>query len=311
MSFKPKRHIGRPPSAMKRMLHSVLGGSTVAILRLQRFANRKKAANFIGGFLRRVGPWLPEHRIGRANLAAAFPEKSAEEIERILVGVWDNLGRVAGEFAQIDRMTIAGPASPEGMDIAYDAVTVGRIDEIISTKRPRLFFAAHLANWELPAMIAHHLKIDASILYRPPNIRAASDAILKIRAGCMGTLVPSGFDAPIRLARALENGTHAGMLVDQHDIRGVDVTFFGRPCKASPLLGQLARHFDCPIHGLRVVRQPDGNSFWGEVTEPVAVPRDAEGLIDVRGTMQAVTAVVEAWVREHHDQWLWLHRRWR
>jgi len=39
--------------------------------------------------------------------------------------------------------------------------------------------------------------------------------------------------------------------------------------------------------------------------------RDAQGRIDVQGTMQAITDVVEAWVREHPQQWLWLHRRWR
>jgi len=27
--------------------------------------------------------------------------------------------------------------------------------------------------------------------------------------------------------------------------------------------------------------------------------------------MQAITAVVEGWVREHPEQWLWLHHRWR
>ena len=54
--------------------------------------------------MRRIGPWLPEHRIGRANLVAAFPEKSPAEIERILRGVWDNLGRVGAEFAHIDRL---------------------------------------------------------------------------------------------------------------------------------------------------------------------------------------------------------------
>jgi KDO2-lipid IV(A) lauroyltransferase len=27
--------------------------------------------------------------------------------------------------------------------------------------------------------------------------------------------------------------------------------------------------------------------------------------------MQAVTDVIEGWVREFPDQWLWLHRRWR
>ena len=35
------------------------------------------------------------------------------------------------------------------------------------------------------------------------------------------------------------------------------------------------------------------------------------GQIDIQGTMQAVTSVVESWVREYPDQWLWLHRRWR
>ena len=54
--------------------------------------------------MRRIGPWLPEHRIGRANLTAAFPEKSDAEIEEILRGVWDNLGRVGAEFAHLDRL---------------------------------------------------------------------------------------------------------------------------------------------------------------------------------------------------------------
>ena len=38
---------------------------------------------------------------------------------------------------------------------------------------------------------------------------------------------------------------------------------------------------------------------------------DATGQIDVQGTMQAITNVVEGWVREYPEQWLWLHRRWR
>ena len=68
--------------------------------------------------MRRVGPWLPEHKIGRENLAAAFPDKSPQEIETILAGVWENLGRVGAEFAHLDRMTISTsdrPARPTPM----------------------------------------------------------------------------------------------------------------------------------------------------------------------------------------------------
>ena len=50
-----------------------------------------------------------EHRIGRANLAAAFPEKSPAEIEIILRGVWDNLGRVGAEIAHLDHICAGDP----------------------------------------------------------------------------------------------------------------------------------------------------------------------------------------------------------
>ena len=41
------------------------------------------------------------------------------------------------------------------------------------------------------------------------------------------------------------------------------------------------------------------------------MPRGADGQIDVAGATQAMTTVVESWVREHPGQWLWMHRRWR
>jgi len=88
------------------------------------------------------------------------------------------------------------------------------------------------------------------------------------------------------------------------------VIFFGRRCKANPLLARLAHHFDCPIHGVRVIRL-GGRRFRGELTEALNVPRDPDGRVNIERTMQVITSVVEQWVREHPEQWLWLHRRWR
>ena len=126
----------------------------------------------------------------------------------------------------------------------------------------------------------------------------------------MGTIVPTERDAPLRLARLVESGCHAGMLIDQYYVKGVDVTFFGRTTKCNPLLARLAAHVDCPIHGVRVIRLP-GHRFRLELTDEIARARDAADNVDVQGTMQAVTNVVESWIREYPDQWLWLHRRWR
>ena len=98
----------------------------------------------------------------------------------------------------------------------------------------------------------------------------------------MGTLVPTDLDAPFRLARVLEGGGHVAMLVDQHYQNGVEVTFFGRRCKANPFIARLARHVDCPIHGTRVVRLPDRHRFRVDLSEAIEPRRDGEGKVDVK-----------------------------
>jgi KDO2-lipid IV(A) lauroyltransferase len=299
---------------MKRRLRragdAVVGFLAVGAIRFMRLFTPNWISNFAGRAMRRLGPWLPEHRVGQDNLRAAFPEKSDAEIEEILRGVWENLGRVAAELAHIDRLWDYDPARQRRgrmMDSDESETIVGRLRD---DGKPALVFAAHLANWELAAVTAKQYGLDSVVVYRRPNIKTLSDEIVRLRAGCMGTLVHTSLDAPIKLLDALQRGQHVALLVDQYNVKGVDVTFFGRRTKANPLLARLVRNHECPIHGARVVRHPS-NRFRVEMTEEIAPVRDAEGGIDVQGTMQAITDVVEGWVREHPEQWLWVHRRWR
>ncbi len=300
----------RTGARLRHVAHATAGALTALVLKVMRLFERRRSAAIAARVLRRVGPWLPEHRVARDNLVAAFPEKSAEEIDRILSLAWDNLGRVAGEFAHIDRFRVNDPDRPGPFDIDYDTASRDRFYRLRDSGRPALVFAAHLGNWELPARVAAAHGVDAAILYRPPGIPGAAEAIATLRAKSMGTLVPTGPDAPFRLATLLERGATVAMLVDQHSSRGVEVTFFGRRCFANPTLARLARHFDCPIHGTRIIRLP-GDRFRAELTEAITPVRRPDGQIDVEGTMQAITAVIEGWVREHPEQWLWMHRRWR
>jgi KDO2-lipid IV(A) lauroyltransferase len=302
-------------TAIRRRLKSagdaMLGHAFVGMIKLLRVVDRKRMAGVASAVMRTVGPRLKEHGLAREQLVAAFPEKSPAEIEGILTGVWDNLGRVAAEFAHIDRLHILDPDRPGPEDIVYDQRTFDLFHQLRLDGKPALLFTSHLANWELSAYVAAAYQLDLHILYRRPNIAAVDDAVRQSRAGIMGTLVATGLDAPVKLARVLESGGHVAMLVDQHYVRGVDVTFFGRTCKANPFLAQLAQHVDCPIHGARIVRLPDRNRFRIDLTEAIAPARDADGRVNVAGTMQVITSVVEGWVREHPEQWLWLHRRWR
>src|SRR5712672_3062438 len=83
---------------------AAVGALTIALLRTTRYFDPDKTASFFGRASRIIGRRLREDRIGRENLKAAFPEKSPEEIEKILNGVWDNLGRIGAEFAHLDHI---------------------------------------------------------------------------------------------------------------------------------------------------------------------------------------------------------------
>ena len=60
----------------KKLLDATIGAVAVGLLRAVKRIRREHAANFAGAFMRKVGPLVPEHRIGRNNLRSAFPEKS-------------------------------------------------------------------------------------------------------------------------------------------------------------------------------------------------------------------------------------------
>src|ERR1700744_5312227 len=106
--FKPRLR-----DALKPLGEAAVGAITIGLLRTTRYFDPVKTANFFSRAAGLIGPRLREQRIGRANLTAAFPEKSPEEIERILAGVWDNLGRIGAEFAHIDRIWDYEEAHPE------------------------------------------------------------------------------------------------------------------------------------------------------------------------------------------------------
>ena len=286
------------------LLDRLIGGLVAFLLRLLARADPDRASDFCGRVMRRVGPWLPAHRTGQANLRAAFPDQDAQWIEATLRGAWENLGRVAGEYVHLGQIW----QRPDRIE--FTAASTAAFETLRDDGKPALVFAAHLGNWEMPALTAPSHDMPSAVVYRMPNNRAVAGQIEAIRGGLMGRLIRARPEAVFEMAAALDQGAHLGMLADQHFSRGVVVTFFGRPCFANPAIARLARQFDCPVAGARAVRLPD-HRFRLECTGPLVLPRDENGKINVQAATQYITTIIEGWVREHPEQWLWFHRRWR
>jgi KDO2-lipid IV(A) lauroyltransferase len=278
-------------------------------MNLVRRLGRERALRFVGGMFRLVAPLTREHRMARASIAAALPEKSEAERAAILRGAWENFAAVVVEFVFLEELAAEfDPTHPtEGM------VTVSGLDHFVALRddgKPAVIIAAHLANWEILGVVAQKFGLRTVLPFRAPgNIHLAEDVLAK-REALMGTLVESGRGASFEIAAALDRGEHLGMLVDQRLSRGLDVPFFGRPAQTNPLPAKFARQYDCPVHGARAIRLPGGRLHL-ELTPPIELPRDAEGLIDVEAATLAINRIVEGWVREYPGQWFWLHDRWR
>ena len=137
----------------------------------------------------------------------------------------------------------------------------------------------------MPAICAARFGLDATAVFRAPNDPAIARVLHEIRSETMGGLEAARQGAAFAMQGALEKGGHLGMLIDQHFTRGVIVDFMGRPALVNPILGKFARRFDCPVHGVRVIRLPN-HRFRLQLT-PAARPAARSRRADQRAGRHA------------------------
>jgi Kdo2-lipid IVA lauroyltransferase/acyltransferase len=266
-------------------------------------------ASALGGALaRHIGPWLGISKRARRNLSAALPELSAREIERVLRGMWDNLGRVAAEYPHLRRIRIFPPGVSQKGWGRVETSGIEHLDRAIAAGRPVIIFGGHLGNWEIAARAAGQYGIDVAQIYRAANNPLVDRMIARFR-GTGSEFIPKGAIASRRALAALRRGAHLTLLVDQKLNDGIPVPFFGRPAMTAPALALLALHFDCAVLPARVERL-DGAHFRLTIDPPLQLPKSGERAADVATLMAAVNRTLETWIRERPEQWFWLHSRW-
>lgn len=262
-------------------------------------------ASALGGAIARtLGPRLGVSRRAARNIERALPEKTPAEVKAIVYGMWDNLGRTAAEiphFARLDMYDGSG---------RFEFVDGDIIDNLRDDDIGAVFFTGHVGNWELTALSVLQRGLPLTTVYRQANNPYVEKFLSELRRPVSGTmLVPKGSKGARSLISALKNNDHLGLLVDQKMNDGIAVPFFGRDAMTAPALAQLAMRFNVPIVPGRNVRL--GGARFRVIYEHAIEPANTGNRDeDVRETMRRVNAHIEGWIREHPEQWLWLHNRW-
>ncbi len=265
-------------------------------------------ASALGGWLgRSLGPRLALSERARGNLRRAFPEMDQGGIEAIIVGMWDNLGRVGAEFPHLAAFRCYGP-DRDGVS-RIEVVGTENIDLAGQSDSGAIFFSGHLSNWELPPLSACQRSLPLISVYRQANNPHADALIQGVRAGTGSEYLAKGGAGARRLIAALRRGKAVAMVVDQKQNDGIPVDFFGRPAMTAPAAAELALRYGCPLIPTRVERL-GGARFRITIEPPLELAQSGEREADVAATMARVHARLEAWIRHSPEQWFWLHRRW-
>jgi KDO2-lipid IV(A) lauroyltransferase len=239
----------------------------------------------------------------------AFPEKSEAERDEIARASLVHLGMIAGEAVSMGnwehRIDEYVEASPE---------TVAALTRARARGKGVLLVLGHVGNWELTRRLARYVPPCAAIAKR--SWHAKIDAMTERfrAAGGLGTFWREDATTARNMLRLLKQGGALAILIDQDtNVQSVFVPFFGRLAATPRGAADLALRFGATVLVVtcrrRGPRRGDGHIIDAVDVPFDANPRDREA--EVLRLTAACSALLEAAIRRHPEEWVWMHQRWK
>ena len=239
-------------------------------------------------------------RVAMINLGFAWPELDLAAHRKIVDGVFNSIARLLmglAYFPSLHAANIGKWVGYEGLENYRAAKRAGK-GVLVAT--------AHFGNWELSAF-AHALLTEPMHVMIRPLDNPLIDRIVEERRASSGNQLVHKRDAARTVLKALRTNAAIGILIDQNTTpaEGVFVDFFGKPACASSAFVKLAYH-----SGAAVI---PGFALWHQEQQRYIIhflPR-IEMTGDLERDTQQIHSILESWIRQYPDQWLWIHRRWK
>lgn len=239
------------------------------------------------------------------NLAQAFPEMQPDEIEALSVAVFEHFGGAAADVFH------AVGESPEALNARVEVEGAERVRASLATGRGLFFLTAHLGNWEYSALATAAAGIPVTVIARPMDNPILETFLRRFRER-NGNAVVYKTDAAREMLRVIKRGGTVGILVDQHarTADAVVVPFFGRPASTTSIVARLADRTEALIVPAACIRIAPAR-YRLRFEPPLDVRRLAAEEREAGPLTARLNLEIERLIREHPEQWLWLHNRWR
>lgn len=253
-------------------------------------------AYLFGGRLRRTG---------ERNLEMAFPDLSREERSRILRASFQSLGRLLGEFSQLPR------ATPEALRRFVVCEGLENLEAAQRRGHGVILITGHLGAWELSSFALSAFGYPMSFLVR----RMDNPMIEPLVEGTRTRFGNRSIDkraAARPMLRILREGGTLGLLVDLNTLphEGVFVDFFGIPASTTASVATLALRTKAAVLPVFVPWDKEKRRFILRIEPPLEIEATGDTATDVQKLTSQFTSVIESYIRQFPEQWLWIHKRW-
>jgi len=270
---------------------------------LPREASRSLGAA-IGAFAYRLFARL--RTTGLRNLQLAFPDQSDAERESNLRKVYRNLGHQLAEFCQMPSYT------PE---IARSLIRYDGLDNYLAARergKGVLVLTGHLGAWELSSFHHSLMGYPMGLVIRRLDNPLVDAFVNRIR--CLhGNRVIHKNDFARGLIASMRAGETVGILMDTNMTppQGVFVPFFGRLAATASGLARVALKTGAAVVPGFLLWEETERRYVLHFGSQIALQDTGDAEADAIANTANFTAVLESYIRQYPDQWLWMHRRWK
>jgi KDO2-lipid IV(A) lauroyltransferase len=247
----------------------------------------------------------PHRRIVHRNLQFAYPSWTAPQVAGVARRMFQHFGMSIMEVLQLQKLSrseILGRCTLTGADHLPLALSRGRGVVLVS---------GHLGNWEFSLQYLA-CRFNTPILlvvnrFWPPRVNDWVDR-LRTRFGNRVVDKKKAFPA---MRQTIREGGIVALMVDLSRLKqSVEIAFFGRRARASHAAALLATRGGATV--LPVFSHRNAEQRIAIELEPPLIFRRSRNLKkDLQHNTQLLTDRVEAAVRRHPDQYLWVQKRWK
>lgn len=239
------------------------------------------------------------------NITNAFPEYDEKKIQSIAYNTYKSFLTAFIEILYLPKI------SRQELKAAVDCPNKDLIETKFKEEKGVILLSAHFGNWEyVAASVALQLNIPFSVVVKPQRNPYVSDWMNNVRTRWNNDVVSLGLSIR-KIYQTLKEKKIVAMVADQRGPQeSIKVEFFGRKVSVHMGPAALALKTGSPILYGIPVRQKNYSYkiVMHEISKDNLPEDDEEKIIELS---QRHTAYLESFIREHPEQWLWMHKRWK